>query len=98
MTTSNVFQFIENENKPVIQLIGCFDEGGMVAHVPDPCAMYWGVYLEAPETDCFEVVADFYVKDAAYDYVNFMVESHGYTLDDKTIQLNKQAGAKDDGQ
>lgn len=73
-----------------IQLIGCAEEDGVVAWVPDSDAQYWGVYLQAPETGQFEVIADFYVKEPAEDYVRWMASAQGYTIDDKTTLLNQQ--------
>lgn len=78
------------EESNIIQLIGCADDEGVVSWVPDCAANYWGVYL-APKTGNFEVVADFYVKELALDFVSWQVEKHGYTLDDKTIALNKSS-------
>jgi len=76
----------------VIQLVGCAEEAGAVSWVADSDANYWGVYLQAPETDEFEVVADFYVKDLAYEFIAAQVAAHGYTLDDKTLLLNQGGG------
>lgn len=71
----------------VVQLIGCREEDGDILWVPDSKAQYWGVYVGKP--GAFEVVADFYNKDAATAYVRFTASKNRYTIDDKTVELNR---------
>lgn len=77
----------EDDKVCVLQLIGCREVDGCVTWVPDSQAQYWSVYKGKPGE--FVVLADFYDKKTADAFTYVTAKMYGYTIDDKTVELNR---------